>query len=82
MADTTVKIDDTTRDILRELADAQGLTIKDYLARLADEKQQERALATATAVFRRVINEPGIMEAFDAEFGGLPPVAHSTRQVA
>ncbi|MER7178733.1 antitoxin MazE7 [Streptomyces hyaluromycini] len=82
MADTTVKIDDTTRDILRELADAQGLTIKDYLARLADEKQQERALATATAVFRRVINEPGTIEAFDAKYGGLPPRARDTGQAA
>ncbi|MFJ8489832.1 antitoxin MazE7 [Streptomyces sp. NPDC094038] len=82
MADTTVKIDDTTRDILRGLADAQGLTIKDYLARLAEEKQQERALATATAVFRRVISEPGVMEAFDAKYGGLPPRAEDTGQAA
>lgn len=82
MADTTVKIDDSTRDILRGLADIQGLTIKDYLARLAEEKQREQALATATAIFRRAINEPGIMEAFDADFGGLPPRAENTRQVA
>ncbi|MGW1622548.1 antitoxin MazE7 [Streptomyces sp. NPDC002172] len=82
MADTTVKIDETTRDILRGLADAQGLTIKDYLGRLAEEKQQERALETATAIFRRVISEPGVMEAFDAKYGGLPPRAKDTGQAA
>jgi hypothetical protein len=82
MADTTVKIDDTTRDILRELADAQGLTIKEYLSRLAVQQQQERALETATAAFRRVISEPGIMEAFDAEYGGLPPLTKRTEEAA
>ncbi|MEU6556631.1 hypothetical protein ABZ915_41280 [Streptomyces sp. NPDC046915] len=30
------------------------------------------ALLTATAAFRRMIEEPGVMEAFDAEFGGGP----------
>ncbi|MFG3022046.1 antitoxin MazE7 [Streptomyces sp. NPDC048254] len=82
MADTTVKIDEATRDILRELADAQGLSIKEYLARLAVEHQRERALTTATAAFRRVISEPGVQEAFDAEFGGLPPVTEGTGRVA
>ncbi len=82
MADTSVKIDMGTRDTLQSLAAAEGLTVKAYLAKVADEKEQERALETATAAFRRVIAEPGIMEAFDAEFGGLPPAAHSTPQAA
>ncbi|MEV7885126.1 antitoxin MazE7 [Streptomyces sp. NPDC002817] len=82
MADTSVKIDTSTRDTLQSLASAEGLTVKAYLAKVAGEKEQERALATATAVFRRAIAEPGIMEAFDAEFGGLPSVAHGTSQAA
>ncbi|MFF1400981.1 antitoxin MazE7 [Streptomyces sp. NPDC058287] len=82
MADTTVKIEDATRDALRDLAAESGLSLKDYLAKVAEEKQQERALRTATAAFRRVIAEPGVMEAFDAEFGGLPPVAHETSRAA
>ncbi|MGW2202072.1 antitoxin MazE7 [Streptomyces sp. NPDC001774] len=75
MADTTVKIDDTTRDRLKTLADGAGMSMKDYLAQVAAEKEQERLQDTATAAFRRAISAPGIMDRFDAEFGGLPPVA-------
>ena len=50
--------------------------------KVAGEKEQERALQTATAAFRRVISEPGVMEAFDAEFGGLPSVALDTSRAA
>ncbi|MEU9272654.1 antitoxin MazE7 [Streptomyces sp. NPDC048251] len=82
MAETTVKVDTNTRDILQGLAAAEGLSVKAYLAKLAGEKEQERALQTATAAFRRVISEPGVMDAFDAEFGGLPSVAHSGRRAA
>ncbi|TQJ37771.1 hypothetical protein FBY34_7923 [Streptomyces sp. SLBN-115] len=56
--------------------------MKAYLAKLAGEKEQERALQTATAAFRRAISEPGVMDAFDAEFGGLPSVAHNNRRAA
>ncbi|MGV9349762.1 antitoxin MazE7 [Streptomyces spiralis] len=82
MADTTVKIDDTTRDALRDLAAGEGLSVKDYLAKVAEEKKRERALRTATASFRRVINEPGIVDAFDSEFGGLAKAKGSTPQAA
>ncbi|MFD7324745.1 antitoxin MazE7 [Streptomyces sp. NPDC059875] len=74
MADTTVKIDDTTRDRLKALADDAGMSMKDYLAQLAAEKEQERLQDTATAAFRRAISAPGIMDRFDADFGGLPSV--------
>lgn len=60
----------------------EGLSVKAYLAKLAGEKEQERALQTATAAFRRAISEPGVMDAFDAEFGGLPSVAHNNRRAA
>lgn len=82
MADTSVKIDDITRDRLKNLAAALGLSIKDYLARVAEEKEHEKQLDTATAAFRRVIAEPGILERFDADFGGLPPVQHETPRAA
>ncbi|MGW7256821.1 antitoxin MazE7 [Streptomyces sp. NPDC054834] len=82
MAETTVKVDTRTRDALQALAAAAGLSVKAYLAKVAEEKEQERAMQTATAAFRRVIEEPGVMEAFDAEFGGLPPVAHRTPRAA
>ncbi|WP_331751718.1 antitoxin MazE7 (plasmid) [Streptomyces sp. NBC_00723] len=82
MAETTVKVDTNTRDTLQGLAAAEGLSVKAYLAKLAGEKEQERALQTATAAFRRAISEPGVMDAFDAEFGGLPSVAHSNRRAA
>ncbi|EPD63712.1 MULTISPECIES: hypothetical protein [Streptomyces] len=82
MPETTVKVDTSTRDTLQGLAAAAGLSVKAYLAKLAEEKEQERALQTATAVFRRAIGEPGVMAAFDAEFGGLPPAAHDSSRAA
>ncbi|MFD9543881.1 antitoxin MazE7 [Streptomyces sp. NPDC060022] len=75
MADTSVKIDDTTRNRLKALADDAGMSMKDYLARLAADKEHEKLLDTATASFRRLIGEPGILDRFDADFGGLPPAA-------
>ncbi|MDT9688867.1 antitoxin MazE7 [Streptomyces sp. P9(2023)] len=72
MADTTVKIDDTTRDRLKALADGAGMSMKDYLAQVAAEKEQERLQDTATAAFRRAISAPGVVDRFDTEFGGLP----------
>ncbi|MET9623772.1 MULTISPECIES: antitoxin MazE7 [unclassified Streptomyces] len=75
MADTTVKIDDTTRDRLKALADGAGMSMKDYLAQLAVEKEHERQLDTATAAFRRALAAPGVADRFDADFGGLPEAA-------
>ncbi|MFF1343923.1 antitoxin MazE7 [Streptomyces sp. NPDC058290] len=83
MADTSVKIDDTTRDRLKALADGAGMSMKDYLAKVAVEKEHEQALDTATAAFRRVIAAPGILDRFDADFGGLPPApAHESPRAA
>ncbi|MFJ8078980.1 antitoxin MazE7 [Streptomyces sp. NPDC096176] len=83
MADTSVKIDDVTRDRLKDLAASAGLSIKDYLARVAEEKEHERQLVTATAAFRRVMAEPGLLDRFDADFGGLPQApAHATPRAA
>ncbi|MEU6879444.1 antitoxin MazE7 [Streptomyces sp. NPDC046712] len=75
MADTSVRIDDTTRDRLKALADDAGLSLKDYLARVATEKEHDKLLETATAAFRRATSAPGVMDRFDADFGGLPSVS-------
>jgi len=72
MEDTTLKIDVVTRDRLKALAAARGLSMRDYVAGLVEEAEHAQLLDTATAIFRRVINEPGIAEAFDRDFGGLP----------
>ncbi|MEU3618887.1 antitoxin MazE7 [Streptomyces sp. NPDC006872] len=82
MADTSLKIDDETRDLFKALADERGMSMKEYLADLARREETARRLETATAAFRRVINEPGLVEAFDAEFGGLPTVPRDTSRAA
>ncbi|MER7688698.1 antitoxin MazE7 [Streptomyces sp. NPDC097610] len=76
MADTSVKVDTATRDLLKKLAGDRP--IKDYLAVLAEKEEREQALNTATATFRRVLPE-ATLERFDADFGGLPPVKHDTQ---
>ncbi|MGG8410186.1 antitoxin MazE7 [Streptomyces sp. 12297] len=75
MVDTSVKIDDVTRDKLKAVADGAGMSMKDCLARVASEKEHEQALETATAAFRRVLGVPGILDRFDADFGGVPRAA-------
>ncbi|MFG2532751.1 antitoxin MazE7 [Streptomyces sp. NPDC048516] len=72
MADTTVKIDTETRDRFAAIAAARGQSVRAYLAELAIDEENQIALGRATAAFREAIAQPGIAEAFDAEFGGLP----------
>ncbi|MBM9624609.1 antitoxin MazE7 [Streptomyces zhihengii] len=79
MADTTVKIDSETRDRLAILAAAHGKSVRAYLADLAIEEENQLALGRATAAFREAVARPGIAEAFDAEYGGLPPSATGNR---
>ncbi|MFD4245347.1 antitoxin MazE7 [Streptomyces sp. NPDC058525] len=79
MADTTVKIDSETRDRFATLAAARGKSVRAYLAELAIEEENQLALGRATAAFREAVSRPGIAEAFDAEFGGLPASAKTHR---
>lgn len=72
MADTTVKIDSETRDRFATLAAARGKSVRAYLAELAIEEENQLALGRATAAFREAVGRPGLADAFDAEFGGLP----------
>ncbi|MEU2408670.1 antitoxin MazE7 [Streptomyces rubiginosohelvolus] len=72
MADTTVKIDTETRDRFAAIAAARGQSVKAYLAALALEEENQLALGHATTAFRTAVARPGIAEAFDRDFGGLP----------
>ncbi|MFF5393277.1 antitoxin MazE7 [Streptomyces sp. NPDC013012] len=73
MADTTVKIDSETRDRFAAIAAARGQSVRGYLAELAIEEENQLKLGRATAAFRDAVTRPGIAEAFDQDFGGLPP---------
>ncbi|MGY4386707.1 putative transcriptional regulator [Streptomyces sp. TE12347] len=79
MADTTMKVDSETRDRFAAVAAAQGKSVRAYLAELAIEEENQLALGRATAAFREVVSKPGIAEAFDAAFGGLPSPANTRR---
>ncbi|MFD9794198.1 antitoxin MazE7 [Streptomyces sp. NPDC059070] len=80
MADTTVKIDTETRDRLAALAADRGQSMRSYLAELAREQENQVKLGRATAAFRAAVSQPGIAEAFDRDFGGLP--SRAPRQAA
>ncbi|MGA5564328.1 antitoxin MazE7 [Streptomyces platensis] len=82
MADTTVKIDSETRDRFAAIAAARGQSMRAYLAELAIDEENQIKLGKATAAFREVIAQPGVAEAFDAEFGGLPATPHTTHRAA
>lgn len=79
MADTTVKVDSETRDRFAAVAAARGLSVRAYLAELAIEEENQIKLREATRVFREVIAQPGIADAFDRDFGGPPPSTGSGR---
>ncbi|MET9465484.1 antitoxin MazE7 [Streptomyces sp. NPDC006544] len=79
MADTTVKIDAETRDRFAAVAAAHGKSVRAYLAELAIEEENQLALGGATVAFREAVSRPGIAEAFDAEFGGLPSSPNTRR---
>ncbi|GGP95694.1 antitoxin MazE7 [Streptomyces melanogenes] len=79
MADTTVKVDSETRDRFAAVAAARGQSVRAYLAELAIEEENQLALGRATAAFREAVGRPGIAEAFDREFGGLPATTRANR---
>ncbi|WND24074.1 antitoxin MazE7 [Streptomyces violaceus] len=74
MADTTVKIDTETRDRLAAIATARGTSIRALLTDLAIQEENQLNLSVATDAFREAITQPGMAEAFDRDFGGLPAV--------
>lgn len=78
MAD--IELDDSTNDTFEHLAEEAGLTVPQYLAQVAEEKQRDRALNVGAKAFRRVISDPATVESFDAEYGG--PARRTTAQAA
>ncbi|WP_461091744.1 antitoxin MazE7 [Streptomyces incanus] len=72
MADTTVKIDTETRDRLAAIAAARGTSVRALVAELAVQEENQLKLGQATTAFREAVSQPGIAEAFDRDFGGLP----------
>ncbi|MET7816094.1 antitoxin MazE7 [Streptomyces sp. NPDC005395] len=82
MADTTVKIDIQTRDRLAAIATARGTSVRALLSELAVQEENQLKLGEATAAFREAVAQPGIAEAFDRDFGGLPESADSMHRAA
>ncbi|MFJ4010966.1 antitoxin MazE7 [Streptomyces sp. NPDC090026] len=82
MADTTVKMDSETRDRFAAIAAARGQSVRSYLAELAIEEENQIKLGHATAAFREAIARPGLLEAFDREFGGLPETPRPSSRAA
>jgi hypothetical protein len=56
------------------------MSVRAYLAELAVEEENQTKPSTATDAFRAAIRRPGIAEAFDRDFGGLP--ARAPRRAA
>ncbi|WP_145883846.1 antitoxin MazE7 [Streptomyces sp. BK340] len=72
MADTSVRINTTTRDRLMALAKARGLSLAAYLDDLSRQEEHQALLGRATAAFDAALERPGFAEAFDEAFGGMP----------
>ncbi|MER8034864.1 antitoxin MazE7 [Streptomyces hydrogenans] len=68
MADTTMKVSAETKDRLAAVAAAHGMSLRAFLASLADQEENHLRLTRATAEFREVTRRPGVAEAFDAAF--------------
>lgn len=73
MGDTTVKIDEQTRDRFQALAADAGMSMRAYLAELAVEMENQTKLGVATESFRVAVARPGFAEAFERDFGGGLP---------
>ncbi|MEU3640952.1 antitoxin MazE7 [Streptomyces albogriseolus] len=74
-----IEIDDTTADALQALADAAGVPLDAYLARVAEEKRREHALREGAEIFRQVTGDPETVAAFDAEYGAPTPAPAAPR---
>ncbi|WP_328939841.1 antitoxin MazE7 [Streptomyces tauricus] len=82
MADTTVKIGPETRDLFNAIAAARKTSVRALLAELAVEQENQLKLGVATDAFREAVSQPGMAEAFDRDFGGLPQAARTTHRAA
>ncbi|MFJ4428960.1 antitoxin MazE7 [Streptomyces bobili] len=82
MADTTVKIDTETRDRLAAIASVRGTSVRALVAELAVQEENQLKLGQATTAFREAVSQPGIAEAFDRDFGGIPQGAGQIHRAA
>ncbi|MGW0844188.1 antitoxin MazE7 [Streptomyces sp. NPDC002787] len=82
MADTSVRIDTTTRDRLKALAQARGLSLAAYLDELSKDAENQALLGHATAAFDAALERPGLKDAFDEAFGGLPQSPGGSRSTS
>ncbi|WP_221354775.1 antitoxin MazE7 [Streptomyces beigongshangae] len=82
MTDTTVKIDTETRDRFAAIAAARKTSVRALLAELAIEQENQLKLGVATDAFREAVSRPGMAEAFDRDFGGLPQAPRTTHRAA
>ncbi|MER6481848.1 antitoxin MazE7 [Streptomyces filamentosus] len=82
MADTTVKVSTETKNRLAAVAAAHGVSLRAFLASLADQEENHLRLTQATAEFREVTRRPGIAEAFDAAFPDDAPAPRDTARQA
>ncbi|MGW1888125.1 antitoxin MazE7 [Streptomyces sp. NPDC001970] len=79
MADTSVRINTETRDRLAALAKARGMSLAAYLDELSQQEEHQALLGRATASFNAAIERPGVLEAFDEAYGGLPEAPARSR---
>jgi hypothetical protein len=77
-----VKIDIETRDQPAAIAAARGTNVRALVAELAVQEENQLKLGQATAAFREAVSQPGIAEAFDRDFGGIPQAAGRMHRAA
>ncbi|MDJ0342797.1 antitoxin MazE7 [Streptomyces sp. H10-C2] len=82
MADTSVRMDASTRDRLKQLAAKRGMSLATYLDELSRHAENEELLAHASAAFDEAVQRPGFAAAFDDAFGGLPESGRRGHQAA
>ena len=78
MADTTIKVDNETRDRFAALAAGSDMSLRAYLKDLSIREANQAKLGEATGSFRRAIDRPGFADAFDRDFGA-PSTVHTHR---
>jgi predicted transcriptional regulator len=67
MAHTTVRITEEARDLLRELAEDEGVSMQVVLGRAIEIYRRRRFLEEVNAGFARLREEPGAWQTHDAD---------------
>ncbi|MFI2511534.1 antitoxin MazE7 [Streptomyces sp. NPDC018972] len=84
-----MKIDIETRDQPAAIAAARDTNVRALVAELVVQEENQLKLGQATAAFREAVSQPGIAEAlpgiaeaFDRDFGGIPQAAGRMHRAA